>query len=425
MASRVDGHIARSLALLVDEPSPLSDLILQEALLPTVKGGLGLPCLSDIRAAAHIASVLTTVQQWRRHVADLDPLLASWAQAPSLAALLTDFQPTIQAASEQLHRELVFPATPQAAITFSAIHKLQQALTGYVDLNTVTALKQQHVTNLVRAQYLSKTSRGARAFLNACPTDAGLYISNADMVIALRMWMRLPLLPLFDAPGDLTCFCQDHTLLTEEHILNCNGFAARDVRHDTITLCFQEMLQAAVHRPVLLEPRASTQASVHHRFDLSVAAFDAQSRNLKLDITVRNPQAKSMVVRASAASLVAATEGVNDKLRAYSPFLVPSDWFMPLALESFGGLHQNIFTLLSICAHRVGNVPPDSASFLAPSFSTYWLQRISCTLMRENARLVSVIVSGCLRNCGVLRDDAPVTLLPGGLLAAAEPGQAL
>jgi hypothetical protein len=164
---------------------------------------------------------------------------------------------------------------------------------------------------------------------------------------------------------------------------------------------------------------------VHHRFDLSVAAFDAQSRNLKLDITVRNPQAKSIVVRAAAASLTAAAEGVREKLAVYSQFLTPSDWFLPLALESFGGLHQNIFTLLSICARRVSNLPPDSASFLAPTFSAYWLQRISCTLMRENARLINVIVSGSLRNSGVMPDDASLALLSAGLLASVDQAQAL
>ena len=96
-----------------------------------------------------------------------------------------------------------------------------------------------------------------------------------------------------------------------------------------------------------------------------------------------------------------------------------------LALESFGGLHQNIFTLLSICARRVSNLPPDSASFLAPTFSAYWLQRISCTLMRENARLINVIVSGSLRNSGVMPDDASLALLSAGLLASVDQAQAL
>ena len=423
MAARVDGKIARSLSLLCggDDREQLSALTLKEALLPAAVGGLGVPCLTDIRLAAHVASVLATVQQWRKYTTDDSALLSSWAASPSLTALLASLQPTIQSASVALNDTLLFPVSSHDALVFSCTNKLQKRLLEFVDINAVTLIKQQSLTtNLARAQYLSKTARGARAFLQACPTDAGLRLSNDDMVLSLRLWLRLPLLPMFDAPPAITCFCNPSTLLSEEHILNCNGIAARDVRHNTLALCFQEMLQAAVTSPVLMEPRASNKANVHYRFDIAVAAYDANSKNLKLDVTVRNPQAKTMVVRAAAKALVACDEAVAHKHKKYAEFLAPNDKFMPLAMEPFGGMHDNIFDLVSGCAQRVGNLPPDSSCFLAPSFSTYWLQRLSCTLMRENSRLINVIVGSSVRNYGVQDDDAPAGLLTT-LLAVGAP----
>jgi hypothetical protein len=312
----------------------------------------------------------------------------------------------------QLKDTLVFPVSSQDALVFSGTNKLQKRLVEFVDINTVALIKQQSLTtNLARAQYLSKTQRGARAFLQACPTDAGLRLTNDNMILSLRLWLRLPLLPMFDAPPVLTCFCNSSTVLSEEHILNCNGLAAPDVRHNTLVLCFQDMLQAAVTNPVMLEPRASNKSNVHYRFDLAVDAYDANSKNLKLDVTIRNPQAKAMVVSAAAKGLAAVDDAVAYKRKKYAEFLTANDKFMPLALESFGAMHSNIFELVAGCAQRVGNLPPDTSCFLAPSFSTYWVQRISCTLMRENCRLINVIAGTSVRNFAVQEDDAPAGLL--------------
>jgi hypothetical protein len=161
-----------------------------------------------------------------------------------------------------------------------------------------------------------------------------------------------------------------------------------------------------------------------------VAAFDSSSRNLKLDITVRNPQAKSIVARAATTALLAASEGVKEKVSKYAPFLTQSDWFLPLAIEPFGGLHKNIFTLVAACARRVGNVPPDSSCHLAPTFAAFWLQRISCTLMRENARLINAVIVNTLNHGGARNDDidpavAPVLLSPETGDARTDQGQAL
>eukprot|EP00042_Codosiga_hollandica_P038685 m.316266 g.316266 ORF g.316266 m.316266 type:complete len:154 (+) comp55459_c0_seq8:1383-1844(+) len=108
-----------------------------------------------------------------------------------------------------------------------------------------------------RALYLSKTCRGASAFLQAVPTDR-------------------------------------HLLL-----FNCGADAARDMRHNVLVLAFQDMLSDVQNNPVQLEPRAARTGGDHHRFDLAVTGFDSASRNLLLDVTVRSPYAERVIDQAA------------------------------------------------------------------------------------------------------------------------------
>lgn len=193
-------------------------------------------------------------------------------------------------------------------------------------------------------------------------------------------------------------------------MFNCGADAARDVRHNVMVLTFQDLLLDVQKNPVLLEPRATRSGTDQHRFDLAVQGFDSTSTNLLLDVTVRSPLADRVMDQAAVNRLEAANKGVHDKQEYYKAFKTDNDTFWPLAVETFGGLHHNVFKLLSASSRRVGNRPPDSASFLAPSFSSYWLQRISTTLWRENCRLVSYLAAQSLRHAGVQQlseDDAP------------------
>ena len=112
-----------------------------------------------------------------------------------------------------------------------------------------------------------------------------------------------------------------------------------------------------------------------------------------------------MVARAAVTTLAAANEGVRDKHRTYDAYIGPSDTFLPLAFETFGAMHPNISELITRCARRVSNVAPDTSSYLAPTFATYWTQRLSCTLMRENCRLVNLVIDQSLRHAGVEPGD--------------------
>eukprot|EP00042_Codosiga_hollandica_P019383 m.59790 g.59790 ORF g.59790 m.59790 type:complete len:229 (+) comp49277_c0_seq4:1190-1876(+) len=189
------------------------------------------------------------------------------------------------------------------------------------------------LTKQARAQYLSKTARGASAFLSA---DSAKLRHRGTNAVHMQFFN------------------------------------------------FQDLLLDVQKNPVLLEPRATRSGTDQHRFDLAVQGFDSTSTNLLLDVTVRSPLADRVMDQAAVNRLEAANKGVHDKQEYYKAFKTDNDTFWPLAVETFGGLHHNVFKLLSASARRVGNRPPDSASFLAPSFSS-WLRSHSVTPASNNS----------------------------------------
>lgn len=405
------------------DSEPLDESIMSEACLPSGQGGVGVPSLVETQASAFVSSLLSTIQQWRHYEPDNAPFLQQWLSSSELSAALDAVRPLVATASS-IHEASVFPTDPSQVLAYTQTSKLQKKLQGYKTVQTIKALIASRLTSSAdRAQFLSKTCRGASAFLGAIPTDRSLYISNHDFHMSLRLWLRLPVLPLFAVPENTPCMCHAHTPLTELHLLNCNGEALRDQRHNVLVYCVQDMLVATQQNPVHLEPRASTHGHELHRFDLAVSGFGSFSNNLKLDVTVRNPLASHIVSRAAAARLVAATEAVNEKSASYARFLAPSDTFMPLAIEAYGGAHHNLFKLISACAQRCGNIPPESTAYTAPTFSSYWLQRIMCTLWRENCRLITTIIRRSLSQIGASTwSDLPVPELDDDLVAPASAG---
>ena len=73
-------------------------------------------------------------------------------------------------------------------------------------------------------------------------------------------------------------------------------------------------------------------------------------------------------------------------------------------------MHDGVQQLISELAIKAGHLSPDSATWAAPTFTSYWIQRFSTALWRENAQLAAHIVSKCLlgyrAEYGVTDEDA-------------------
>eukprot|EP00042_Codosiga_hollandica_P040611 m.352079 g.352079 ORF g.352079 m.352079 type:complete len:191 (-) comp55908_c0_seq24:116-688(-) len=178
----------------------------------------------------------------------------------------------------------------------------------------------------------------------ALPTSALDVVIEASLgasSILLEVWawsLRIPRCNSF-GPGiesqyrlqpGLACCCRrlrdrQTGLLTELHLLNCQNFGILTEKHDAIKETLVTMLKAGRLRPDV-EPCAGVDDRRRLRFDIAVDRADASKHQL-----------------------FAAVKGAA-------------------VVESFGALHPEFQLLIANVSQRVSNLPPDGATFTAPSF---------------------------------------------------------
>jgi hypothetical protein len=156
-----------------------------------------------------------------------------------------------------------------------------------------------------------------------------------------------------------------------------------------------------------LEPLVAPGSGVHDRFDFAVERYNGSGNNLKADVTVKNPCGSAVVDRAASQPLFAAGRAFNDKSSHYNPLLQPNDHFVPLVFETFGAMHSMVCTVVSAFGARMANYPPEQATWAAPTFCSYWYQRLSCALWRENAIMIDLTARATrsLSCTGLMGDD--------------------
>lgn len=391
----------------------------REILLPLSLGGLGLADLHLEAENGYVASVLATLQRWRGIVPDSSAFLQTWVnnQQPD-----SSLQVALQSASFRQNKaadvgikHIKLPPLGSAVLSFSNTKKLQQQLSRVVHLHTkYTLINTTLKTVAERAMFRSKSGPASSAFLQAVPSDRGLTMSNQDFVAAVRLYLRLPLVEFLGGDVRMHCFCAKISkssgapvLCDEHHVMNCAGSNARTSRHDTLKNNFHEMLQST-HLQPRLEQLAGVVGQAPLLFDVTAKDVDALGTHLKLDITVRNPATKKGAGQAAIRTLYAATRAVKEKNDKYGPLLDTHDRFLAVAFETFGAMHPNVREAIVIASRRVNHVPVDSATFAAPTFLTYWTQRFSVCLWRENAKLAALVVgrSAALRGHWSQDDDS-------------------
>jgi len=216
-------------------------------------------------------------------------------------------------------------------------------------------------------------------------------------MLALRLHLRLPVIPKFGVQPGMPCHCNrdlkdGRSRLTEDHLLNCNSSAVMTRRHDALKNVMADIIKTAKLTPVF-EELAGPGTGTINRFDICVERYNADNQDLKADITVVNPCTRS---RASASATQQGSTAMHQrskKLSKYSKYLTHSDDFYALVFETYGYMDTPVLGLISALAARVGNVAPESATWAAPNFKAYAIQRLSCCLWRENARTVETVIT--------------------------------
>ena len=404
-----------------------------EIALPIAHGGLGLRPLYDTAHHAYFASVCSTIQQWRLYIADTHPLLVSWcpkspphshpAAVPSHRFNLTrELQSSIDNVLITTQRAKTLfssgpgpsessrtvgstryilnsmPLTVADLLLFTTVKRLQGQIKRCFEEIKVVDFKRTCLHNdSEHAQFLSKSQAGASAFLRAIPSTRAMLFSNPDYQIVLRLYLRLPLLGLLGLPSQVECHCgrtlatSRRAILSETHLLTCTGSKVMTNRHNAITNVFADMIRSAKLIPIL-EEVASELPNTRLRYDISINRCDSWDQNHKCDVTIVNPLSTHLVKLAAKHPRSAADKKAASKRAKYKSALSQSDKFIPLVFETFGAVHPDVFHFVHTLSLRVNNVPPTSATWAAPTFTSFWLQRLSVCLWRENARSVSSVI---------------------------------
>ena len=107
------------------------------------------------------------------------------------------------------------------------------------------------------------------------------------------------------------------------------------------------------------------------------------------DLTFPTVSCSSMLPAAAETSLLAAQTAEKAKCAKHGPAAAANNLvFVPVSIEATGAWGKRAQALLTQLAKRVDDVAPINATWAAPTFTQYWLQRMGVHLHRKTALCV-------------------------------------
>ena len=265
------------------------------------------------------------------------------------------------------------------------------------------SVDEQHDRIRKLALIQSRSSPGASVFLNALPSSKLFTFSNPEFVLALRIYTGMPLLDMSQIQPGSRCGCSlplgTDVPVSDSHVMLCRLSGGITLRHNHIRDTFAAMFKAA-KLPTSTEPPIG---ACGDRLDIKVSNFDGQTKPTYFDVTVVNPLQKRLLSQRYSIPLAAASEAASAKVDKYKSDLLVSGnpRFIPLVLETTGGLHRLVKETIEVCCRRFSDNVPEDATWVASSTEQYWLQAISCSLWRGNAQTALTYFKSVLRKQGV------------------------
>ena len=222
------------------------------------------------------------------------------------------------------------------------------------------------------------------------PTCKVHTIDNHECEVATRELLGHQILP-----GTAICKCQERTKnidtptkLTDQHARNCPLGGGPQARHaDIINLIRYALRHAGVKSQLEVAVTSKdpnlTNEERNCRYDVS---FVWNGRKYHLDITSVNPSAQHNVRASAITPLNAANKKSDEKSKKYNRLTDSHDFFLPMAFESTGAMHENVIYLLKKLSPLALGLPPLGASYAAPTFVTFFVQALSLAIAAANAR---------------------------------------
>ena len=341
---------------------PLTDLQWQLALLPTIKGGLGLRCASNTQLPAYLASRIAT---WHNVAAITGPLLN-----------IRESQDLKNATDKFLEQVPEFDLEEHWGVE----RGLQKRFSSYIIKQQVGSFFEQS-DSLTRANTLSFTLPHATDYLFAKPSrNLGLKFTNSEFRITLCRQLRVQ---IFDKT--LTCIACNTSLMDSfgDHALSCSSSRDRIARHnDTRDLVFHACRSAGLS-PVL-EAKGLSATSRRRPGDVFIPNWKHGSP-AAVDVTLTCPL-QSTVINKAAEEVGYACKLAEERKFAASAELCQQSGldFIPLALETSGGFGSCATSFLTVLAERCAdNNMRDRVIEKRQLF-----QRINVAVHRSNANMI-------------------------------------
>ena len=275
-----------------------------------------------------------------------------------------------------------------------------------------------------RIQMLAKTSGTTGLLLRALPNEYDTTFSNIHFTVMLNQYLS-SLQP--EHVGlqsfDTVCSCSDIANPANAkkcdviHMHNCQREQKFSSRHKCLQHVFKHAVQSIGVEPELerqlapkLNPNNPGARTLSKRADVSIPAIPGYSKLMHTDITVASHTAQQQFSTAIKRPLVNAESAYKAKLAKYAGHYDPNtEGFMPLVFESSGAIHTTTIKTIGLLARIVDNKPPLEATWATPTFISYWLTKMSCTLWRETAAGLLLLAAAANRQT------------PGGVVVRAPP----
>jgi hypothetical protein len=216
-------------------------------------------------------------------------------------------------------------------------------------------------------------------------------MDNDIFILSLRSHLMLPCLPMLlhkaGIPEPASCMCcsfgADSSFPpTDNHILGCKSISHHD-RHAALCAAVSKMAQDAC---ISVSSEDIVGVIDKSRTDVTLKGF-RKGLDLHTDVSVVHPGSASLVKLACKGPLEAAKLAAKKKHTHYAPLTAArGSHFTPLIFEAFGAFSGEICDLIHGIAGRVRDSAPLQHTWLSPSFSSYWSQRLSVVLRTFTSR---------------------------------------
>ena len=217
-------------------------------------------------------------------------------------------------------------------------------------------------------------------WLSVVPSPAlGLHLKPAEFVPSLKYRLGIP---LFSSEGPCpACSAQNDRM--GDHALGCAKYGERIARHDMLREVIFEAAASAALAPVR-EERHLLPGTAARPGDVLIRRWH-DGKDGALDVTVTGPLAKTNVRAAAAEAGSSLSKAFDRKVQgAAAACQLQGLVFLPLAVETLGGLHRVAVEQLKRLGAAVGRHQGSDERVS----SRQLFQRLSLTLMRGNAALI-------------------------------------